>query len=120
VLQAFSLDAIDIALSLLAPRNFEVGGGLIMFGGDDQPGLVDLKVTGAIHDRGDGALRGAIGSIDTTVKDLRIGPLSLTADRLHCDGLDHLEVAFDGFRPKAITVVIHRVTATNLSIKIGR
>ena len=45
-----------------------------MFGGEDQPGMVDLKVTGAIRDRGPGALRGAIGSIDTTIKDLRARP----------------------------------------------
>lgn len=120
ILQSFALDAIDVALSLLAPRNLEVGNGIVMFGGDDQPGLVDLKVTGAIHDPGPGALRGAIGSIDTTLKDLRIGPLAFTADRLHCDGIDQLEVTFDGFRPTEITVVIHRVTATNLSIQIGR
>jgi len=120
VLQAFALDAIDIALSLLAPRNLEVAGGMIMFGGDDQPGIVDLKVTGAIKNRGEGALRGAIGSIDTTIKDLRAGPVVLTADRLHFDGLDQLEVTFEGFRPTAITVVVHRVTATNLSLTIGR
>jgi hypothetical protein len=119
ILQSFSLDAIDVALSLLAPRSLEVGAGVVMFGGDDQPGLVDLKVSGAIHDRGEGVLRGAIGSIDTTIKDLRIGPLVLTADRLHCDGIDHLEVVFDGFSPKSITVVVHRVTATNLSLKVG-
>ena len=46
----------------------------IMFGGEDQPGMVDLKVRGAIHDRGAGALKGAIGSIDTTIKDLELGP----------------------------------------------
>src|SRR5207237_447741 len=45
-LQSLSLEAIDVALSLLAPRSVEVGGGVIMFGGDDQPGMVDLKVTG--------------------------------------------------------------------------
>jgi hypothetical protein len=120
ILQALTLDAIDIALSLLAPRNLEVSGGMILFGGEDQPGLVDLKVTGAINNRGPGALRGAIGSIDTTIKDLRMGPLVVTADRLHFDGLDQLEVSFDGFRPTAVTVVVHRVTATNLAIKIGR
>jgi hypothetical protein len=119
ILQSFSVDGIDVALSLLAPRSLEVGAGLIAFGGEDQPGLVDLKVTGAIHDQGPGALKGAIGSIDTTVKDLRIGPLELTADRLHFDGLDQLEVTFDGFRPTSITMLVHRVTATNLSIKIG-
>jgi hypothetical protein len=121
ILRSFAIDGIDVALSLLAPRSLEVnnGNGFIAFGGDDQPGVVDLKVSGAIKDRGAGALRGAIGSVDTTVKDLRIGPVELTADRLHFDGLDQLEVAFDGFRPMAITMVVHRVTATNLSIKIG-
>jgi hypothetical protein len=90
-----------------------------MFGGDDQPGLVDLKVTGAIKDTGPGALRGAIGSIDTTIKDARIGPATITADRLHFDGLDRLEVTFDGFKPVSARAVIHRVTATNLRLKLG-
>ncbi len=119
ILQSFAVDAIDIALSMLAPRNLEIGGGLIAFGGDDQPGIVDFKVSGAIHDRGAGSLRGAIGSIDTTIKDLKIGPIQITADRLHFDGLDELEVTFDGFKPTAVTMVVHRVTATNLSMKIG-
>lgn len=118
-LKSLALDKIDIALSLLAPRHLEVGGGTIMFGGEDQPGMVDMKVTGAIHDRGPGALKGAIGSIDTTIKDLDLGPVMLSADRLHFDGLDQLEVAFDGFTPSAFTMVINRVTATNLAIKIG-
>jgi hypothetical protein len=118
-LQALSLDAIDIALSLLAPHSVEAGGGVIMFGGDDQPGMVDLKVSGSISDRGPGALKGAIGSVDTTIKDVQLGPVKLTADRLHFDGLDQLEVVFDGFRPANATVVIHRVTATNLSLQIS-
>jgi hypothetical protein len=120
MLQRFTLDAIDVALSLLAPRHLEVGNGLILFGGEDQPGMVDLKVTGAIHNTGAGVVRGAIGSVDTTIKDLKIGPMSLTADRLHFDGLDQLEVTFDGFRPTAVTVVVHRVTATNLALTFGR
>ena len=118
-LQSLSLDAIDIALSLLAPRSVEAGGGVIMFGGDDQPGMVDLEVTGSIHDRGPGALKGAIGSVDTTIKDVQIGPAKLTADRLHFDGLDQLEVVFDGFRPATVMVIVHRVTATNLSLRIS-
>ena len=118
-LQSLSLDAIDIALSLLAPHSVEAGGGVIMFGGDDQPGMVDLKVSGSISDRGPGALKGAIGSVDTTIKDVQLGPVKLTADRLHFDGLDQLEVVFDGFRPANATVVIHRVTATNLSLQIS-
>jgi hypothetical protein len=119
VLQAFTLDAIDVALSLLAPRHVEVGGGVVLFGGEDQPGMVDLKVTGAIRDRGTGAVRGAIGSVDTTIKDLHLGPVALTADRLHFDGLDQLEVTFDGFTPTGVSLVVHRVTATNLGLKIG-
>jgi len=118
-LQSLSLDALDIALSLLAPRSVEVGGGVIMFGGDDQPGMVDLKVTGSIHDRGAGELRGAIGSIDTTIKDVLIGPAKLTADRLHFDGIDELEVTFDGFRPAQAMVIVHRVTATNVALQIA-
>jgi hypothetical protein len=118
-LQSLSLDAIDIALSLLAPRSVEVGGGVIMFGGDDQPGMVDLKVAGELHDRAPGELKGAIGSIDVTLKDIQLGPAKLTADRLHFDGLDQLEVTFDGFRPSHVTVVVHRVTATNLSLQIA-
>jgi hypothetical protein len=119
ILQSLSLDAIDIALSLLAPRSVEAGGGVIMFGGDDQPGMVDLKVTGSIHDRGPGELTGAIGSIDTTIKDVRLGPVKLTADRMHFDGLDRLEVVFDGFRPASVMVIVHRVTATNLSLQLS-
>ena len=119
ILQALSLDAIDIAINLVAPRSFEVGGGLVMFGGDDQPGMVDLKVSGAINDKRPGALKGAIGSIDTTIKDVRLGPAVLTADRLHFDGLDELEVVFEGFKPKCVTVFVHRVTATNLRLQLG-
>jgi hypothetical protein len=120
VLKAFTLDKIEVALSLLAPRHLEVGNGTIMFGGEDQPGMVDLKASGAIRDRGAGAIKGAIGSVDTTVKDLEIGPLVLSADRLHFDSVDQFEVEFDGFSPTSITVVVHRVTATNLAIKIGK
>jgi hypothetical protein len=119
MLKAFTLDKIEVALSLLAPRHLDVGSGTIMFGGEDQPGMVDLKVSGAVRDRGPGVLKGAIGSVDTTIKDLKMGSTVLSADRLHFDGLDELEVTFDGFQPTAINVVIHRVTATNLSIKIG-
>jgi hypothetical protein len=120
ILRSFSVEGMDLALSLLAPRSLDAGGGVIMFGGDDQPGMVDFKVKGAIHDRGAGLLQGAIGSVDTTIKDVRVGAMALTADRLHFDGLDQLEVAFDGFSPTSITLVAHRVTATNLSILIGR
>jgi hypothetical protein len=119
VLQALSLAGIDVAMSLIAPRSFEVASGLVMFGGDEQPGMVDLKVTGGIHDRGAGLITGAIGSIDTTIKDVRVGPATITADRLHFDGLDELEVVFDGFSPQRVTVSIDRVTATNLRLQLS-
>jgi len=119
VLRAFTLDGIDVALSLLAPRHLDIGAATIMFGGDDHPGMVDLKVAGAIRNRGAGKLTGTVGSIDTTIKDLKIGGMQLSADRLHFDGIDTLEVTFDGFSPTAVTMVVHRVTATNLALKIG-
>jgi hypothetical protein len=119
-LQSLSLDAIDIALSLLAPRSVETAGGMIMFGGEDQPGMVDLRVSGSIKDRGPGELKGAIGSIDTTIKDVQLGPVKLTADRMHFDGLDQLEVKFEAFRPTRVMVIVHRVTATNVALQIGR
>jgi hypothetical protein len=119
VLQALSVEGIDIAIGLEAPRSLEVGNGLIMFGGVDQPGMVDFKVTGGVNDRGPGKLTGAIGSVDTTIKDVRIGPVLLTADRLHFDGLDRFEVTFDGFKPVKVTMVVHRVTATNIAMRLG-
>lgn len=119
VLQALAIEGIDVAIGLVAPRSLEVGNGLILFGSDDSPGVVDLKVQGGISDQGPGKLTGAIGSVDTTIKDLRLGPVLLTADRLHFDGLDRLEVSFDGFRPAKITMVVHRVTATNLAMRLG-
>jgi hypothetical protein len=119
VLRAFTLEGIDIALSLLAPRHLDVGAGTIMFGGDDQPGMVDMKVSGALRDRGAGTLTGTVGSIDTTIKDLKMGGMMLSADRLHFDGIDTLEVVFDGFSPTSVNLVVHRVTASNLVLKIG-
>jgi len=119
ILVSLTLAAVDVAMSLVAPRSFDIGDGLVMFGGDDQPGMVDLQVTGAIKDRGPGTLSGRIGSIDTTIKDLDVGAATITSDRLHFDGLDELEVTFDGFTPTKIDVVIHRVTATNLSLQLA-
>jgi hypothetical protein len=81
--------------------------------------MVDLKVSGSVSERGAGALKGAIGSIDTTIKDVHLGPVKLTADRLHFDGLDQLAVEFNGFSPSHVMMFIHRVTATNLSLQIS-
>ena len=119
ILEAFAIEAIDVALSLIAPRSLALGAGTVMFGGDGQPGMVDMQVTGAVADRGAGPLRGRVGSIDTTLKDIRLGPATLTADRLCFDGLDQLEVTFDGFTPTKVALIAHRVTATNLALRVG-
>lgn len=119
IMQSLSVQAIDIALSLLAPRSVETSTGVIMFGGDDEPGMVDLEVKGALTNSGPGSLKGRIGSVDTTIKDVTAGGVQMTADRLHFDGLDELEVTFDNFTPSNVRVAIHRVTATNLNLKLG-
>lgn len=121
ILRALTLDSIEVALSMLAPRSLEVGGGTIMFGGDDAPGIVNFQIRGSISDRAAGFLRGTAGSVDTTIKDLRLGgSLSLNADRLSFDSIEDLQVAFEGFSPKAISATIHRVTASNLMLTIGQ
>lgn len=121
ILRALTLDGIEVALSMLAPRSLEAGGGTIMFGGDDAPGIVNFQIRGQISDRNVGFLRGTAGSVDTTIKDLRLGgSLSLNADRLSFDSIEDLQVAFEGFSPKAVSATIHRVTASNLMLTIGQ
>lgn len=119
ILRALKLDGIEVALSMLAPRHLEVGGGTILFGGDDAPGIVDLQIAGAIDDRAHGSLRGTAGSVDTTIKDLHLGALSLSADRLSFDRIEDLHVVFEGFLPKALSFTVHRVIASNLRLTIS-
>lgn len=119
ILRALTLDSIEVALSMMAPRHLEVGGGTILFGGDDAPGIVNFQIAGAIDDRAQGNLRGTAGSVDTTVKDLRLGPLSLSADRLSFDRIEDLQIAFEGFVPKAVSFSVHRVIASNLRLTIA-
>lgn len=118
-LESFALDKLDIKLSLLAPRSLEIGGGAILFGGDDAPGMVDLSIAGGVKSPGPGSLEGSIGLLDTTIKDLRFGGVQMTVDRLHLGAIDKLHVAFDGFSPTQITAKIDRVTATNLALVLG-
>jgi hypothetical protein len=54
-----------------------------------------------------------------TLKDVRAGGLSATADRLHLGPIDRVELVFDGFRPTSLTASLHRVTATNLALVLG-
>jgi hypothetical protein len=118
-LEAFSMEAIDIKLSLLAPRSLEVGTGAILFGGDDAPGIVDLSIAGSLAAPGPGSLKGSIALLDTTIKDLHMGGAAMTVDRLHLGAIDDLVVTFEGFQPMEITARIDRATATNLALVLG-
>lgn len=119
-LRSLAISDIGIKLSMAAPRHVEVGGGTILFGGDDAPGIVDLELGGGlVHPPGPGSLSAAIGVLDMTVKDVRAGGLSATCDRLHIGPIDRIELTFDGFKPVAMTASLHRVTATNLALVLG-
>ena len=119
-LEAFSLESVEAKLSLTAPRSLEVGGGAILFGGEGSPGIVDLSLGGAVRSPGPGALEGSIALVDATVKDLHIGGLAMTMDRLHLGSIDHFQVTFDGFKPVEIMAKIDRATATNFALILGR
>lgn len=117
-LRSLTLGDLAIVLQMAAPRNLEVAGGTIRFGGEEQPGIVDLHIEGSVVEPGAGALRAEASAVDMTVKDVRAG-VHVTADRLHVGPMDLLEVTFDGFTPKSLTAHLHRVTATNLSLILG-
>ena len=120
-LRSLAISDIAVKLSMAAPRHVDVGGGTLLFGGDDAPGIVDLQLGGGLcHPPGPGALSAAIGVLDTTLKDVRAGGLSATADRLHLGPIDRVELVFDGFRPTSLTASLHRVTATNLALVLGQ
>lgn len=117
-LRSLTLGDLAIELQMVAPRNVELAGGTVRFGGDDQPGIVDLHIEGSVVQPGAGKLRAAVGALDMTVKDIRAG-IHATADRLHVGPMDLLEVTFDGFTPRSLTASLQRVTATNLSMILG-
>ena len=120
-LRNLSIQDLQARLSLRAPRSTEIAGGTILFGGDDAPGIVDLQLAGSMtHPPAPGALRGSIGVLDVTGKDLHLGTgATLTCDRLHLGAIEDIELLFDGFRPVGLTCHISRATATNLSLSIG-
>ena len=118
-LRCLTLQDLSAHLSLRAPRSTEVAGGTLLFGGDDAPGIVDLAVGGSLtHPPAPGALRGTIGVLDVTGKDLHLGPATITCDRLHLGAIEEIELLFDGFRPVGLTCHVSRATATNLSLSI--
>ena len=119
-LRSLTISDIAVKLSMAAPRHVDVGGGTVLFGGDDAPGIVDLQLGGGLrHPPGPGALSAAIGVLDVTLKDVRAGGLSASADRLHIGPIDRIDLTFDGFRPTSLTASLHRVTATNLALVLG-
>ncbi len=69
-----------------------------------------------MHPPAPGGLTGSIALLDVTAKDLGLGPVVLTVDRLHLGAIEPVELAFDGFSPAGLTAHIHRISATNLSL----
>lgn len=119
-LRSMTMADIDVRLSMVAPRALEVGGGAILFGGEDAPGIVDLRVEGAlVHPPAPGVIKGRIGALDVTLKDVDLGGVIATADRVHIDGVDEIALRFDGFTPTALTVGLRKVTASNLALVFG-
>lgn len=118
-LRSLSVGDLDVHLSMVAPRNLDAFGGTIRFGGDDAPGIVDLLIVGSLVQPGSGVIGARASAVDMTLKDIHLGGLGLTADRLHVGPMDVLEVAFEGFTPKSLSAALHRVTATNLSLILG-
>ena len=119
ILRSLTMSDLKVNLSMVAPRSIEIGEGAIQLGGEGQPGMVGLKLAGTlVHPPGPGGLTGTIGLVDVTTKDLALGPMTLTVDRLHLGDLDGFEVAFDGFRPVGLTAQVHRVSASNLVLRL--
>jgi hypothetical protein len=120
-LRSLTLSDIKVELSMVAPRSVEIGHGTLQFGGEDEPGVVGLQLTGSlVHPPAPGGLTGAIGVVDITAKDVGGGPAMLTVDRLTLGDLETFDLTFDGFTPIGLTARIHRITASNLSLRLGR
>lgn len=119
-LRSLRLAGLSVQLSMAAPRSVEVGHGTLQFGGDDAPGIVGLTLTGSLGNAPvPGRLAGDIGLLDVTAKDVPVGPATLTVDRLHLGAIENLEVRFEGFTPTGLSASIHRITATNLSLRLA-
>jgi len=119
-LRSLTLADLKVQLSMVAPHSVELGQGTLQFGGEDEPGVVGLQLTGSLmHPPAPGELTGAVGVIDVTAKDVGLGPVMLTVDRLTLGDLETFDLTFDGFRPIGLTARIHRITASNLSLHLG-
>jgi hypothetical protein len=120
LVRSLTLSDVKIDLSMAAPRSLELGDGILRFGGDDEPGVVGLAIAGSlVHPPGPGGLTGRVALLDVTAKDLALGPAALTVDRLHLGSIDPIDLRFDGFTPSGLTAHVHRITATNLSLRLS-
>ncbi len=124
-LHALGMENIELELAATEPARIALpGGALFQFGDDEQPGLEGLAVSGQLRHRADeatepSALEGAISLIDVTVKDLELGGVTISADRIHLGEVDGVKVEFDGFRPSRVELTLNRIAATNLRIHFG-
>lgn len=114
VVESLTLSGLSIDLAMAAPRSVEIGNGTLQFGGEAEPGIVGLSVRGDLP----GGLTGSIALLDVTAKDVGLGPVTLTVDRLHLGAIEPVELRFDQFSPSGLTAHIHRVSASNLSLHI--
>ena len=107
-------------LSLRAPATVGVGNGFLQLGDDQTPGIADLHAAGQVgYPPRPGALRATAAALDATIKDVFLGGVGFTADRLHLGPVEGLEIVFDGVRPVSLRVQARAATATNLSIFAG-
>lgn len=121
-LHALALEKIQLELNATEPAYLELpNGSIIQFGDDEQPGLVNLNVGGALrysasHPAGPTALEGSVGLLDATIKELVLGAAAVSMDRLHIGSVDHVEVGFAGFKPTRLSASVGRFAATNLRV----
>lgn len=121
VLRALTIDDITISLAMHAPRSVAVGEqGHVLFGGDDSPGLVDLKITGAVGDGArPGSLRGSVGALDVTVADLALGAAGVVSvDRVRLGQVDPVELRLTGFEVAGVSMAIADVEAGGLRLRL--
>lgn len=137
ILHALAMQNIKLELHADQPVQLSLpSGAMLQFGDDDSAGLAGLTLEGELRFRGpdqngatedaDGdnggetSLHGSVALLDVTLQDLAIGSAGVSVDRLHIGNIEHIEVAFEGFRPCRMELSIGRMAATNLRIQMAR
>jgi hypothetical protein len=125
-LDHLALRKIALAIAMTAPATIDFDDdALIQIGDESAPGLLDMKLAGDVVFHSGAtqpaatAIRGAVGLLDATIKDLHMGGAVLSTDRIHLGGLENLDLEFRGLRPGRLTGGIGRIAATNLRLVIG-